>query len=213
MLWLIPLLGFSLGSIPFGLILGKLKGVDIREHGSGNIGATNVFRTLGKKIGITCLLLDFLKGFLPVFIAIQLTPHTTTGQSIEVITALAAILGHNYSPWIGFKGGKGIATSGGALIALMPVGVLLLIIIFIIVTKLTKYVSVGSIATAISLPLVFLLDSSLRGEFPHGDWNKPLFIFSLVAGALAVWKHRANITRLRAGTENRIGQKKKETTS
>ncbi|MEJ6643147.1 MAG: glycerol-3-phosphate 1-O-acyltransferase PlsY [Akkermansiaceae bacterium] len=213
MLWLIPLLGFLLGSIPFGLILGKLKGIDIREHGSGNIGATNVFRTLGKKIGITCLLLDFMKGFIPVLIAIKLTPHNTHGQTIEVVTALAAILGHNYSPWIAFKGGKGIATSGGALMALMPVGVLLLIIIFIVVTKLTKYVSIGSIATAVSLPLVFLLGSSLHGKFPNGDWNKPLFVFCLIAGALAVWKHRANIARLRAGTEHRIGQKKKDATS
>lgn len=213
MLWLLPLLGFLLGSIPFGLLLGKLKGVDIRDHGSGNIGATNVFRILGKKTGITCLLLDFCKGLIPVLVAVKLTPDNTEGQIIEVVTAFAAIMGHNYSPWIGFKGGKGIATSGGALTALMPVGVLLLVIIFIIVTKLTKYVSVGSIATAISLPLVFLLGSSLHGKFPHGDWNKPLFVFSLVAGSLAVWKHRANIVRLRAGTEHRIGQKKKEATS
>lgn len=211
--WLIPLFGFLLGSIPFGLILGKLKGIDIREHGSGNIGATNVFRTLGKRIGITCLFLDFIKGFIPVLVATRLTPDSLNGQTIEVVTALAAILGHNYSPWIGFKGGKGIATSGGALMALMPVGVLLLIIIFIVVTKLTKYVSVGSIATAISLPLVFLFGSSLHGKFPNGDWNKPLFVFCLVAGALAVWKHRANIARLRAGTEHRVGQKKKEVTS
>jgi len=213
MLWLIPFLGFLSGSIPFGLILGKLKGIDIREHGSGNIGATNVFRTLGKKIGITCLLLDFIKGFVPVLIATKLTPDSTSGQTIEVVTALVAILGHNYSPWIGFKGGKGIATSAGALTALMPVGVLLLIIVFVVVTKITKYVSVGSIATAISLPLVFLLGSSLYGKFPHGDWNKPLFVFSLIAGAMAVWKHRTNIVRLRAGTEHKIGQKKKEASS
>ena len=89
----------------------------------------------------------------------------------------------------------------------------LVVTIFIIATKITKYVSVGSIATAISLPLVFLLGSSLHGKFPNGDWNKPLFVFCLVAGTLAVWKHRANIARLRAGTENRVGQKKKEPTS
>lgn len=213
MLWLIPLFGFLLGSIPFGLILGKLRGMDIREHGSGNIGTTNVFRTLGKKTGIVCLLLDIAKGFLPVFLATQLTPHTTEGQSIEVLTALGAILGHNYCPWIGFKGGKGIATSGGALLALMPAAVIILVLIFIVVTKITKYVSVGSLATAVALPLVFLLGSSIHGKFPHGDWNKPLFIFSLVAGALAIWKHRSNIARLRAGTENRIGQKKPEASS
>lgn len=211
--WIIPLFGFLLGSIPFGLILGKLKGIDIREHGSGNIGATNVFRTLGKKIGITCLLLDFIKGLVPVLVAIKLTPEDPHGQTIEVVTALAAILGHNYSPWIGFKGGKGIATSGGALAALMPAAVVLLILIFIIVTKITKYVSVGSIATAVALPLLTIYGSYYHGKIADGTWNKPLFIFSLVAGALAVWKHRANIARLRAGTENRVGQKKNEAKS
>ena len=211
--WIIPLFGFLLGSIPFGLILGKLKGIDIREHGSGNIGATTVFRTLGKKIGITCLLLDFIKGFVPVLVAIKLTPDDPHGQTIEVVTALAAILGHNYSPWIGFKGGKGIATSGGALAALMPAAVVLLILIFIIVTKITKYVSVGSITTAVALPLLTIYGSYYHGKIADGTWNKPLFIFSLVAGALAVWKHRANIARLRAGTEHRVGQKKKEPTS
>jgi len=214
MLWLIPLLGFLLGSIPFGLILGKLKGIDIREHGSGNIGATNLFRTLGKNIGITCLLLDFIKGFIPVLIATKLAPDNTTGQTIEVVTALAAILGHNYSPWIGFKGGKGIATSGGAIAALMPpVALGMLILIFIVVTKVTKYVSVGSIATAIALPLLSFWGSWHHGKIADGSWNKPLFIFSLIAGAMAIWKHRTNLVRLRAGTEHKIGQKKKEETS
>lgn len=214
--WLLPLFGFFLGSIPFGLLLGKLKGIDIRDHGSGNIGATNVFRTLGKKTGITCLILDALKGFLPVFLATSIVPNDLTGQSIEVITALASILGHNYSPWIGFKGGKGIATTAGALIALMPAAVILLVLIFIIVTKITKYVSVGSIATGIALPIITGLGSYYHiqaGDIPPDGWNKPLFIFSLVAGTLAVWKHRSNIVRLRNGTENKIGQKKKETTS
>lgn len=231
MLWLFIPVGFFLGSIPFGLLIGKLKGVDIRDHGSGNIGTTNVFRTLGKKSGITCLILDLLKGFVPVLLAINLarvdgftiifsieslknltspTPafQQFAVQSIHVLTALAAILGHNYSPWIGFKGGKGIATSGGALLALMPVGVLLLILIFVVVTKITKYVSVGSIATGIALPLLTIYGSWSHGKIANGTWNKPLFIFSIIAGALAIWKHRSNITRLRAGTENKIGQKK-----
>lgn len=216
MLWLFIPLGFLLGSIPFGLLLGKVKGIDIREHGSGNIGATNVFRTLGKKSGILCLVLDFFKGFIPVLIASRLVLDGTMGQCIEVGTALAAILGHNYSPWIGFKGGKGIATTGGALVAIMPAAVVLLILIFGIAAFTTKYVSVGSITTAIALPIITGLGSYYHirnGDIPADGWNKPLFIFSLVAGALAVWKHRTNITRLRAGTENKIGQKKKETTS
>lgn len=231
MLWLLIPLGFLLGSAPFGLLLGKLKGVDIRDHGSGNIGSTNVFRTLGKKSGITCLILDLLKGFAPVLLAINLARIEDASflfsieflkslteavpasqqfqvQSIHVLTALAAILGHNYSPWIGFKGGKGIATSGGALLALMPAAVILLVLIFIIVARITKYVSVGSIATGIALPLLTLYGSWYHGKIADGTWNKPLFIFSIVAGALAIWKHRSNISRLRAGTENKIGQKK-----
>jgi glycerol-3-phosphate acyltransferase PlsY len=208
--WLLIPFAFLLGSIPFGLLLGKLQGVDIRDHGSGNIGATNVFRTLGKKPGTLCLFLDFCKGFIPVMIAKQFVPDGLLGNSIEVSTALAAILGHNYSPWIGFKGGKGIATSGGALSALMPGAVVILILVFTIVTFTTKYVSVGSIATAIALPIVTIFGSHYHGKIADGTWNKPLFIFSLVAGALAVWKHRTNITRLRAGTENKIGQGKEK---
>jgi len=213
--WLIPLLGFLMGSIPFGLLMGKLKGLDIREHGSGNIGATNVFRTLGKPSGITCLLLDFTKGLVPVLIArsvVQpmMADQQFTAQSIEVLTALAAIMGHNYSPWIGFKGGKGIATTAGAITALMPFGLVLLVLIWALFTFTTKYVSVGSIAAAASLPILVIGGSAYHGKLANDTWNKPLFIFSLIAAILAIWKHRANITRLKAGTENRIGQKKRE---
>lgn len=213
MLWLLIIPGYLAGSIPFGLLLGKLRGLDIREKGSGNIGTTNVFRILGRKAGIFCLVLDVLKGFLPVFWAHQLVPDNLTGDSIEVLTAFATIMGHNYSPWIGFKGGKGIATTGGALLALAPFAVLVLVVIFVIVTLTTKYVSLGSIAAGIALPLLTLFGSYHHGKIADGTWNKPLFVFSLVAGTLAVWKHRSNLARLRAGTEHRLGQKKKEATS
>lgn len=216
MIWLLIPLAFLTGSIPFGFLLGKLRGIDIRTEGSGNIGSTNVFRILGRKAGIFCLVLDALKGFLPVFLAQQWVPDNTLGDSVEVLTAMACILGHNYSPWIGFKGGKGIATTGGALIALMPAAVVILVLIFIIVTKITKYVSLGSIATGIALPVITALGSYYHvqaGDIPPDGWNKPLFLFSLVAGIMAVWKHRSNIVRLRAGTEHRIGQKKKEAAS
>ena len=215
MSWLLPLLGFLLGSIPFGLLMGKIKGIDIRQHGSGNIGATNVFRILGKQSGITCLLLDFTKGLVPVLIARNMVEpmmaeQQFTAQSIEVFTALASIMGHNYSPWIGFKGGKGIATTAGAITALMPFGLVLLILVWAIFTFTTKYVSVGSIAAAASLPILVFTGSAYHGKLANGTWNKPLFIFSLIAAILAIWKHRANIARLKAGTENHIGQKKKE---
>lgn len=232
MIWLLPFLGFLLGSIPFGLLMGRLKGIDIRQHGSGNIGATNVFRTLGKGNGIICLLLDFLKGFFPVVIASNLCKIDGQGipvtiealqiwnfdlrndqllfaQVVPVLTAFAAIMGHNYSPWIGFKGGKGVATTGGAFTALMPFGVPILILIWAIFTFTTKYVSVGSIAAGIALPMMAIWGSIKHGKFQDGTWNKPLFILALVSGILAIWKHRANIARLRAGTENKIGSKKK----
>jgi len=137
-----------------------------------------------------------------------LVTDRTMAQAIVVLTAFASIMGHNFSPWLGFKGGKGIATSGGAITAMMPVGALMLIVIWLIFTFTTKYVSVGSIATAVALPILTLYGSYRHGYLADGTWNKPLFIFSLIAGFLAVYKHRSNIVRLREGTENKIGSKK-----
>lgn len=228
-LWLCPLIAFLLGSIPFGLIIAKAKGINIREHGSGNIGATNVLRVVGKKYGITCLLLDALKGFVPTVIAISLIrfpgiqnpmtlsgllPHASefpmlTAQMFQVLTGLCAILGHNYSPWVGFKGGKGIATSAGVLIALMPAAVVILIAIWGLVFLFSRYVSLASILAAGALPLVTLWGSWLHGKIQNGTWNKPLFAFSIIIAVLAIWKHRSNIQRLLAGTEHRFTRKSK----
>lgn len=233
MAYLLPLLAFLIASTPFGLIIGKMvKGIDIRDHGSGNIGTTNVFRVLGKWPGIVCLILDILKGFLPVILAVNLLqfgdrepwPHLPFLDSlrqtlpasqqlfvqvIHVVTALFAILGHNFSPWLGFKGGKGIATSLGVLLALMPAGAAILLLLFIIVFLTTRYVSLASIIAAGSLPLLTLWGSWHHGRIQDGTWNIPLFVFSLAIGLLAIWKHRSNIQRLRAGTENRFTRKKK----
>ena len=241
-LWLCPFLAFLLGSIPFGLILAKANGIDIRQHGSGNIGATNVLRVMGKSYGITCLLLDALKGFIPVVIALSLVqiegkhpnlappfllPYALhlpaaqqfDGQLFHVLTGLLAILGHNYSPWVGFKGGKGIATSAGVLLGLFPFfGVLLLGFIWLGLFLATRYVSVASIGAAAALPLVTHLgarfhhlhnDKALPTLWESGTWNKPLFAFAVAMALLAIWKHRANIQRLRAGTENRFVPKSK----
>lgn len=240
-LWLCPLLAFLLGSIPFGLVIARLKGIDIRQHGSGNIGATNVLRVIGKKYGILCLLLDALKGFVPVVIALNLiqlagrkagipvpaldafalhlpAAQQLTGQLIHVLTGLAAILGHNYSPWVGFKGGKGIATSAGVLLALMPAAVVLLIGVWLLVFVATRYVSVASITAAAALPVLTHIgarfhhvnnDKSLPTLWEAGTWNKPLFVFSVIIAVLAIWKHRANLQRLRQGTEHRFERKKK----
>jgi len=231
-LWLCPLIAFLLGSIPFGLLIAKSKGVDIRQHGSGNIGATNVLRVMGKEYGITCLLLDMLKGLVPTVLAITLIrftgqptgmsiaalrPHAQvfpadqqfTAQLLVVLSGLFAILGHNYSPWVGFKGGKGIATSAGVVIALMPAGIVLLIIVWALLFLTTRYVSVASIGAAVALPIITIAGSAFHGRLDDGTWNKPLFAFSVVIAVLAIWKHRSNIQRLRAGTENRFVPKSK----
>ncbi|MEI6175386.1 MAG: glycerol-3-phosphate 1-O-acyltransferase PlsY [Verrucomicrobiota bacterium] len=236
-LWLCPLLAFLLGSIPFGLLIAKARGIDIRQHGSGNIGATNVLRVMGKKYGIPCLLLDILKGFVPTLLAISLIrfagqpsgiaiqyllPFAKTdnpqflAQSIQVITGLCAILGHNYSPWVGFKGGKGIATTAGVVTALMPAAILILVLIWLILFKITRYVSVASIVAVALVPIITHLgarfhhvhnDKSLPTLWESGTWNKPLFAFSVLVALLGIWKHRSNIQRLIAGTENRFEKK------
>jgi glycerol-3-phosphate acyltransferase PlsY len=235
-LWLCPLLAFLLGSIPFGLLMAKSRGIDIRAHGSGNIGATNVLRVMGKKYGIPCLLLDMLKGFIPVAIAVNLIQITgrpvqvplglpeawvmelsaadaLKAQIAHILTALAAVLGHNYSPWVGFKGGKGIATSAGVLLGLMPFAVVLLLVLWLLLFLTTRYVSVASMGAACALPLLTLWGSWHHGRIQDGTWNKPLFVFSIIIAVLAVWKHRANIRRLRDGTENRFERKRSSITT
>jgi len=239
-LWLCPLFAFLLGSIPFGLIIAKAHGINIREHGSGNIGATNVLRVVGKKHGVSCLFLDALKGFIPVMIAVNLiqiegknvglfhidaldayavilpAAEQFKGQMLHVITALAAILGHNYSPWVGFRGGKGIATSAGVLLGLMPAGVALLILVWLVTFSITRYVSLASIIAAAALPLITHTgarfhhlhnDKSLPTLWVAGTWNKPMLYFSIIIAVLAIWKHRTNINRLLNGTEHRFTRK------
>jgi glycerol-3-phosphate acyltransferase PlsY len=234
--WSCPLLAFLLGSIPFGLIIAKSRGIDIRAHGSGNIGATNVLRVMGKKYGIPCLILDMLKGFIPVAIAVNLiqingrpvqvplglpeawvmklaAADALKAQIAHIVTALAAVLGHNYSPWAGFKGGKGIATSAGVLLGLMPFAVLLLLAVWLLLFLTTRYVSVASIGASCVLPLLTLWGSWHHGRIQDGTWNKPLFVFTIIIAVLAVWKHRSNIRRLMDGTESRFERKRSNQSS
>jgi len=228
-LWICPLLAFLLGSIPFGLLIARARGIDIRQHGSGNIGATNVLRVVGKKYGITCLFLDLLKGLIPTILAISLIRFDgmrnpmmlqtleplsaefpmVTAQIFQVLTGLCAILGHNYSPWVGFKGGKGIATSAGVMIAMMPAAIVILLIIWLLVFFISKYVSLASVIAALSLPILTFYGSWYHGKIQDGTWNKALFIFSIVIAVLATWKHRSNLKRLLEGTEHRFERKKK----
>ncbi|QSR88166.1 glycerol-3-phosphate 1-O-acyltransferase PlsY [Methylacidiphilum caldifontis] len=191
------LFSFLLGSIPFGFLIGQAKGVDIRQLGSKNIGATNVGRILGWKWALVVLVLDFLKGFLPVFLVIWLrfSLNSTSVDLFALLCGLFAIFGHNYTPWLKGKGGKGIATSAGVLAALMPKVFFFLVIVWLSVFFLTRIVSISSICVALLFPLFsFLL-------YP----NSPLFFFfSIAASCLALWRHRSNIKRILNGTEPKL---------
>lgn len=191
---LIVLAAYLIGSIPFGYLLARLwKGIDIRQHGSGNIGATNVWRTLGKGPGLVVLLLDFLKGATAVMLAKQL-------ENTDIATlaaALAVMAGHSWPLWLGFKGGKIIAAGAGAILAIAPMPLLLAFIVFVVVVALSRYVSLGSILAAISLPVWMLLL----------HYNQTMIIFSILVAAFAVWRHKTNIKRLLQGTESKIDKK------
>ena len=194
---------YLLGSVPFGFLAAKAKGMDIRTAGSGNIGATNAMRVLGKPAGIGVLLLDVLKGYAAVawLCAAMLkmfTPASADAETLRIIAGIGAVLGHNYTCWLKFKGGKGIATTTGVYLALAPWAVLIALVVFILAGLLTKYVSVGSIAAAIALPAaVWIL----------APQNLFLGIVTTALGALAIYKHKSNLQRLIAGTENRFGRK------
>ncbi|MDB6053225.1 MAG: acyl-phosphate glycerol-3-phosphate acyltransferase [Verrucomicrobiales bacterium] len=197
---------YFLGSIPFGYLTARVMGVDIRTLGSGNIGATNVFRVLGKPAGIIVLVCDGLKGWfaaaqVPAILLSLFHLTTVNEHQLELLTiigGISAILGHNYTCWLRFKGGKGIATSAGAMAAMFPSAFLVAIAVFIVALLASRYVSLGSILAAASLPVAALLFH-----------RSPLMIgVAFFIGALAIYKHKANIQRLINGTENRIGKKK-----
>ena len=182
---------FLLGSIPFGYLLGLIKGIDIRKYGSGNVGATNVARVLGKQYGIIVYILDFLKGFIPTFIAVKLfgLENWTT-----VLVALAAVLGHMFSPFLGFKGGKGVATASGVLFGISPLLGFIALALWYLMFKKSGYVSLGSILTA--LTMIFLV----------GILNYPLPIKILVTiiSVLILVKHKSNVERLLEGKELKV---------
>ena len=227
---LIVTIGYLLGSIPFGFLVAKSRGIDIRQHGSGNIGATNVLRTLGKGPGYTVFACDALKGLIAVLIGSHIASshsqviseagHAYQGASLMVThttyfirlpeaigsisAAIACILGHNFPIWLRFKGGKGMATSAGVLIGMMPGVAASCLLLWYIVFKVTRYVSLASLAASVMLPvstMIFLLLGYMHG------W--PYFYFAVAACALAVWRHRSNIVRLANGTESRFEKKGK----
>lgn len=204
---------FLLGSIPFGLIISKVfYHTDIREHGSGNIGTTNAIRTMGKVGGYSVFVLDFGKGLLSGVLAWAFSWYLLPGGGLEpgslvsydtmlTVAFLGCVWGHIFSPWLKFKGGKGIAVAVGCLFVVFGwVGAWLELAIFIVLVVATKYVSVGSIAAAVACPFFSLY-------YFWGDWAA--VALCTIAGLTVVWAHRENIVRLRAGTESRIGDKKK----
>jgi len=201
----VAVVSYLLGSIPTGFLVAKGRGIDIRTVGSGNIGATNVFRYLGKPAGVFVLLMDALKGWAAVvglarLVALVLYPSADaqTREWLGVVAGISAILGHNYTCWLHFKGGKGIATSAGVLAALVPTALVIALGIWGVVCVATRYVSLGSIVAAFSLPfLAWLTGASVTMIWVAG-----------IMGALAIYKHKTNIRRLLNGTENRIGSKK-----
>ena len=185
---------YLLGSIPVGLVLARLKGRDPRKVGSGNIGATNVMRAAGKTLGIITLLVDILKGFLPTGLA------AVYGLSpIFVVTiGLAAFLGHLFPVYLRFKGGKGVATALGVFLALEPVAIPILLVVFIAVLLLWRYVSLGSLVGTALMPMLLLLFSA-PVEYVVG---------SLIVGVFIYWKHRENIRRIMSGTESRFSSQR-----
>jgi len=199
---------YLLGSIPTGFLVAKARGIDIRSVGSGNIGATNVFRALGKPAGIFVLLIDGLKGYAACEWLAELVHQSILGggtdkEILKILGGLCGVLGHNYTCWLKFKGGKGIATSAGALAALVPWALLIILAIWIVVFAITRYVSLASIAASFTLPFAtWATGGSLT-----------LILVTAAMTVLAIYKHKANIQRLLSGTESRLGSKKREATS
>lgn len=186
--------GFLVGSIPFSWLLGRLKGVDLRDHGSGNPGATNLLRTCGRGMGIAGLLLDALKGAAPVYAAVHAGPAIPWLPAAVVI---AAVCGHVFMPWFGFKGGKGVATALGALLVLSTYPVLCALGTFILLVAVTRMISAGSVIGGLTLPFWAFF-------FPQPVHTRIVLI--LIALAIVV-THRTNISRIVSGTERKLGGK------
>jgi acyl phosphate:glycerol-3-phosphate acyltransferase len=195
------LIAYLLGSIPTGFLMGKARGIDIREVGSGNIGATNVLRILGKPAGIFVLLADAAKGWLAAFVLARLLAAWFDPAGIDgfaICAGVAAILGHIYPCWLSFKGGKGIATSAGVLIAWVPLPLLIILTIWIVVFAFSRYVSLASICASFALPFA----AWIVGE------SVTIVLVTAALAVLAIYKHKSNIQRMLKGTENRIGTKR-----
>lgn len=196
------LLAYLVGAIPTGLLIARHKGIDIRSVGSGNIGATNVFRSVGKGWGLATFAADALKGMLPTLllpVIVEKWAGQTTNDAFALFCAACTIVGHVWPVYLGFRGGKGMATSAGALIVVAPWATMIALGVFAILLRSTRYVSVGSIGAAVALIV------SCWMFYATGDLVRPVALTAV--GLLGIWRHRSNIQRLREGTESRVGQK------
>jgi len=188
---IVVIISYLLGSVPFAYIMIRLfKGIDIRKVGSGNVGSTNALRTAGKRVALAALLGDLLKGLAAAWIGLQ-----TSGEMLAAVCVLAAVIGHCWPVFIGFKGGKGMATTAGAILLLMPKVFLFLAIIFVLIVFFSRYVSLASVSVAVLLPLTALFFSQ-PGSY---------LLVSVILTVLVIYRHRENIERLRNGNERKIG--------
>jgi glycerol-3-phosphate acyltransferase PlsY len=226
MIWLVVALivvvSYLLGSIPSGLLISKSQGIDIREHGSKNIGATNVWRTMGKKWGLLAFFCDTFKGWFAVTAGVYLAVHFGVTEHLPhdkiavkhlppdyagITAALGCILGHNFPAWLRFKGGKGVATSLGVIIGMMPLVSLVIFAVWAVVLKLSRYVSLASLVAAFSLPvtvIALMFFGPAQGWAAVHGWGN--FYFAVAAALLVFKRHTPNLKRLLAGVEPRFGE-------
>ena len=201
------IISYLIGGIPFGYLIAVIKGVDIRTQGSGNIGATNVGRVLGKKYGLIIFILDMLKGFavvllVPAAVSSAVNISTTTGNLLAVLCGFCAVLGHAFPVYLKFKGGKAVATSFGVFIWLVPISIAIAFGVWLLTVIVTRYVSLGSMIGSLSLVgvIVIVVDS------PFGD-NIYLTVMSVAVAILIIVRHTSNIQRIIAGTEKKVFSK------
>ncbi|NQV30122.1 MAG: glycerol-3-phosphate 1-O-acyltransferase PlsY [Candidatus Marinimicrobia bacterium] len=200
------LVAYVAGSIPTSIIVSKLKyNTDIREHGSGNAGATNIFRTFGWKPALFVTLVDIFKGWLPAYVAGRIQSESilfgANPDALMIIAGFAAVLGHTYTVFAGFKGGKGVGTAAGMLIALFPIALPICLIVFALTLMITGIVSLSSMLAATALPITLFI---VEGIFPDSQISLTLRIFALLIPVFIVFTHRSNIKRMMEGTENRF---------
>jgi glycerol-3-phosphate acyltransferase PlsY len=200
------LLAYLFGSLPAGYLAGRLRGIDVRQHGSGNIGATNVLRVLGKPWGFAVFAIDALKGFAAVRTAVALASRNAAAVQyvdfVAILAAAACVVGHSFPVWLKFKGGKGVATSAGSILGVMPIAAITIALVWLLVFLISRYVSLASIIAAIALPITVAVLTRM-----HVTNGGVLLYFSLVMAALVVWRHRSNVARLLDGTEHRFTRK------